>query len=382
MKTKILLWILPSLLATLLVMLGYWVGRYSVINQFSVELARYQSTETLANVLDSPAIKQGLTDRQKNDYYQAYSKGEVIKEQVGEISWGVKNVLTPFVGNAPWPGQQFNASINGLQFRNAVEPVMPKPDKTYRVFITGGSTAYGAGAPNQEATMGALLEQRLQQQLAASTGLHYEVFTFANPAWASTHERIAIENRLVDLAPDLIISFSGNNDVFWASMGKNIFWFRTFADDFFRQLVNTAYRLSGEDEMPDVVTISSQPIAAKLVADRLSKNVQLAAYSLHISDADAAYVFALQPTLAVTKKTLTPREQDFIDANQDYFQQAYLTIDNELLGLSLANFQYLNLATVFDDKHNEDIFIDSFHFADKGNRIIAEALFNGIFLPQ
>ena len=380
MVKKLLLWLLPSLLAVVLAMIGYMAGRYSVINPFTAQLAHYESTETLGKLLANPAINQNLSERQKTKYYTAYDEGEGVIASVDGISWGVKNILTPFVGNAPWPGEQFNATINDHQFRDRHEPVMPKPDTTYRVFITGGSTAYGSGSPDQDSTIGAYLELLLQQELAAKTGLKYEVFTFANPAWASTHERIVIENRLSELAPDKVISLSGNNDVFWAAAGRNVMWFRTFADDFFWQLVNSVYQLSGQAPMPDVIAVSDQSVTVALIAERLVKNIRLAQQALQISAPSAAYVFALQPTLAVTRKPLTAREQDFINAQQTYYQQAYQAIDEQFITLQLDHFNYLNLATVFDQLGAEDIFIDSFHFADKGNRLIAAALFEQIFM--
>lgn len=382
MGKKIAIWVLPSLLAVLLTLLGYWVGRYSIINQFKVQFADYESTETLGKVLENPIIAQGLTQRQRTEYYTAYSEGFAITERVGDISWGVKNILTPFVGNAPWPGQHDNASIDRDQFRASHELLMPKPDKTYRVFITGGSTAYGSGAPTQESIIGVILERLLNEKLAATTRLNYEVFTYANPAWASTHERIAIENRLSELAPDKVISFSGNNDVFWAAAGKNILWFRTFADDFFWQLVNTTYQLADQPTMPDVVSASTEAVVVDVLTQRLLKNVRLAHHALQMSESQAEYVFALQPTLAVTKKPLTPRENDFINPQQAYFQQAYAAIDSAMTDLTLNNFRYLNVAVVFDQLRSEELFIDSFHFADKGNRLIAQALFEQLFLQQ
>ena len=43
----------------------------------------------------------------------------------------------------------------------------------------------------------------------------------------------------------------------------------------------------------------------------------------------------------------------------------------------IDNFEYVNLAGVFDDSKDE-IFIDSNHFGDRGNEIIAKAIAAGI----
>ena len=67
---------------------------------------------------------------------------------------------------------------------------------------------------------------------------NYEVFTMATPAWASTHERIMIENRLSDLEPDLVVSLSGNNDVHWGAKNRNVLWFRAYHDEFYFDLLD------------------------------------------------------------------------------------------------------------------------------------------------
>jgi len=104
---------------------------------------------------------------------------------------------------------------------------MPKPPTTYGIFFTGGSVAYGSGAPSQDKTIGQYLENLLNLEITPVSHLRYEVFTLASPAWTSTHERIVIENRLSELDPDMVISFSGSNDVHCAGAGRDVFWFRT-----------------------------------------------------------------------------------------------------------------------------------------------------------
>jgi hypothetical protein len=103
-----------------------------------------------------------------------------------DFSWAVPSIPTPFVGAAPTPGRHGTAYINAMQFRANREVAMPKPDRTYRIFLTGGSTAYGNGAPSNDTTIGGYLNAIFARQLAPVTGLQYEVFTMANSAWAST----------------------------------------------------------------------------------------------------------------------------------------------------------------------------------------------------
>ena len=156
----------------------------------------------------------------------------------------------------------------------------------------------------QQQTISEYLSELLNSRLSPDTNLYYEVLTFATPAWASTNERIAIENRISELEPDLVISISGNNDIHWGWRGRNILWFRTYSDELFFSLINKAYEIAGYPELPDVTQIEPSPVSPALVADRLIKNVILGSYALDLKN--IPYFYFLQPTVAMTNKELTP----------------------------------------------------------------------------
>lgn len=366
---KLLYILLPSLALCALVALGYWAGLYAAAGRFEKVIQWVEQGETLAGVLAVTPLK----DEQRNGFARAYSDPA---PDTRSISWSVPNQPTPFVGTAPSPGQHQNAYINSWQMRNREELQMPKPDGVYRIFLTGGSTAYGSGAPSQEQTIGSLLNDLLNKKLP-KPGVRYEVFTFANPAWASTQERIAIENYLSELQPDLVISLSGNNDVFWADAGRNVLWFSAFADDYFRTLANTGLKTAGRKEMSDLPQArpSANPVPAQIVASRLEKNVRLGAHALQ----DVSWVFFLQPTLSVTKKSLTSRERDFLSNSKEYYAQCYQAIAKSLSAIRLKNFDFVDISGVFDRySADDDMFLDQFHFGDKGNAVIAEAIVNSL----
>ncbi|WP_306553364.1 SGNH/GDSL hydrolase family protein [Acidovorax sp.] len=362
---KLIYILLPSLVLCALVALGYWAGLYTVAGRFDKVIRWVEQGETLAGVLAVTPLK----DEQRNHYARAYTSSAL---DIGSISWSVPNQPTPFVGTAPSPGQHQNAHINSWQMRNSEELQMPKPEGVYRIFLTGGSTAYGSGAPSQEQTIGSLLNDLLNKNLS-KPGLRYEVFTFANPAWASTQERIAIENYLSELQPDLVISLSGNNDVFWADAGRNVLWFSAFSDDYFKTLANTGLKTAGRKELQDLPQARPlpQPVPAQTVAYRLEKNVRLGANALQ----DVNWVFFLQPTLSVTKKSLSSREKDFLSNSKEYYLQCYQAISERLSTIRLKNFEFVDISGVFDRYQSEDdMFLDQFHFGDKGNAIIAQAI--------
>ncbi|MHB8811206.1 MAG: SGNH/GDSL hydrolase family protein [Desulfobulbaceae bacterium] len=345
--------------------LGFVAGRYSITRTFETKIEGFARAFTLGPL---------LTKAEKKGIGRVYRDGDGILAKLDDISWSVPNVPAPFVGNIPAPGVYPGARINSLQFRADRELPIPKPDRTFRIFLTGGSTAYGSGSPDQARTIGGYLAELLKNDLAPRTGLNYEVFTMANPAWASTHERIMIENRLSELDPDLVISFSGNNDVHWGLLGKDVFWFRTYADDFFQALIRGIYRLT-DREIPEIIPPATpEDIPPPLVARKLVKNVKLSAFAL--AQADADYVFVLQPTLATTGKRLSGRERKYL-RYMDYFRECYDRIDKDLQALHPENFTYINLADAFDQLGaQEDVFLDSYHFGDKGNEMVAQQIYS------
>ncbi len=359
---KIIISVFPSLLIIVLLATGFVAGRYSIIKTFDKYVENAAKVFTFGGFLDK---------KEQQELIHVYHDEDHVLDKIASFSYAVPNIPTPFVGNAPMPGRHGNASINSAQFRYEKEIRLPKPDNTFRIFITGGSTAYGSGASSQDRTIAGYLEKMLTKELSPVTKLNYEVVTAANPAWASTHERILIENKLSELAPDMIISFSGNNDVHWGYFGRNVLWFRSYADELFLDLIKQVYRFTNQPVIPEVTQIVPKKVPPSLVAKRLYKNVKLSSFALSQEGTD--YVFVLQPTLAVTGKQLTAREVSKVNKEpQEYFKRCYTQIDEALGAFNADNYHYVSLTNVFDTLGNqEDIFIDSYHFGDKGNEIIA-----------
>jgi lysophospholipase L1-like esterase len=370
MKKDLLIASLICCIAGIVLLAGFFAGRYSVLARFGKEIDVIEQAYTLGSL---------LKEKEKHRVVQVYHPDSRDLRSLDNYSWAPPNLPTPFVGSAPAPGVQANAHINTLQFRNARELVMPKPEGVVRVFLTGGSTAYGSGASSDERTVAGYLERELNDRLAQPTHSTFEVFTVANPAWASTHERIVTENLLSELQPDLVIALSGNNDVHWAEDGHNILWFRTYFDANVFSIISRVFHLGGGMELQDNLPPSRQPVKPETVAARLKKNVDLSVFAL--SRQRIPYLFALQPTLTAGSKPLTAREEDMLrkksrknPGHRDYFRSCYLAIDTVLSSAARGDFHYLNLAAVFDQNAGEEIFIDSYHFGDRGNELIARAI--------
>ena len=333
-------------------------------------IATWQQDETLAGAF---AISKS---RETADHPAAVLAGVercyYAPPDFERITWVPRDIPTPFVGYAPAPGRHASAIINEAQFRYAGELEMPKPSGTYRIFLTGASTAFGAGASSNETTIGGYLEKYLNRNRRC------EVVTAAACAWSSTHERILIENRLVEFEPDLVISFSGHNDVFWASQGYNSAWYRGMQDSYFLTLMNATRLSNSVAEFPSHVPGIGRPPSIEEVTERLVRNVVLAQHALTL--VDARYMFVLQPTMEVTGKSRTPREQRVAASAASWpwfglMEQFYVEFRNNLSALHKPGFAFIDLTSVFDNCGDDiEVFIDTAHFGDRGNDLIAQSL--------
>jgi hypothetical protein len=357
--------LIPAAITAVAALLGYAYAIYPI--WYHIDQVR--RTETLGGFM--PAGRQ--------DAVRAYDEdNHFTADSLDRVVWAVRTVMTPFVGYGAAPGQWYNAYIDKYQFRGHRELVMPKPAGVTRVFLTGASVAFSAGAPSDDRTIGGYL-QRLLDERSASSGERYEVFTFATPAWSSTHERIGVENRLSELQPDLVISLTGAADALYGERGLNVLWARAVSDQYYWDLVNLALQRSGFAPMTDVQDVSPGPVPPELVAARLRKNAVLAAGALAL--AGARYHVFLQPAIVTTGKALSGREKLLrfgkigYFKDPDYYKRSYAEIDRALKDSLPANAAFTNLSGVVDAvPADQDVFLDSYHFADRGNELIAKAM--------
>lgn len=363
-RKKWVLALFATLLTTILLGTGILIGSYLQIRTLRGSVSETWRKELMGEL---------IPPEERPDLARAYHEPEAVLEAMENFTWAVPNVPTPFVGTGPEPGTRGNATINRQQFRSVRDLPARREAGVARIFITGGSVAFGSGAPSQNRTIGGYLETELNR---GSIRPRARVYTLANPAWTSTHERILIENRLSEWQPDLVISFSGLNDVHWGQMGRDVMWFRTYHEHMFWSLNDSAYRLLGRNGLVDVQEVGAQPVDPSPVAGRLAKNVQLAAMALRLRD--VPYLFVLQPSLYTTGKELSSRESARLKRRlQAYFQRASQEVRDRMKNLREEGFSFLDLTTVFDEV-KADIFLDNVHPADRGNELIARRLADAV----
>lgn len=102
-------------------------------------------------------------------------------------------------------GKVVHFNTLGERATNVRDLPVPKPPGVFRIVCEGGSTTFDLLAPDDASTwparLGALLAPRVD---VANAGF---------PGWTSLESLVSLEIRDVDLAPDLVVVFSGVNDL-------------------------------------------------------------------------------------------------------------------------------------------------------------------------
>jgi lysophospholipase L1-like esterase len=326
--------------------------------------------QVLGKGVDDPLTARALASA----YDVPAGDREALVQRLRDIVWMPPYRPAPFVGHMAAPFSGDDLHINVLGFRDERQSYVTKPEGTVRIFITGGSTAWGSGASSQKNTIAYVLEQILNERVGRATGYHYEVINAAFPAWTTTQEKLLIQQRLVDMLPDAVIMFSGNNDVHWSLSGRDIRWFYSYMDENYVMLLNEMYKSGGHPEWAFSVPMSSHPVECLDTGRTSAQNVEDAAFAA--DRVNARLFFALQPNIVSTAKRLTEHEQEILTSqNKAYWDSCYQILRDALSGVSAPNYQMLDLSRSFGELgENRELFIDSYHFTDTGNRLIAQAL--------
>lgn len=354
--------------------LGRRVGQDTYVNKVRSLLATEHNTATLYDVLgeqrDDPSTKEALAKL----YNVPMADHEGLVACLRKVAWWPPYRPAPFVGLMAKPLLGPDLHINALGFRDDRQTYITKPRATVRIFITGGSAAWGSGASAQAKTISYVLEQILNKEMTAKTGYRYEVVNTAFPGWSTTHERLLIEQRLLQMHPDIVLMFSGNNDVHWTRNGRDIRWFYGPLDQNYMLLLNELYKSSGHSEWSFALPASSHPIASADLALITARNVEDAAVA--VSRANARLIFVLQPNVVSVTKHLSKRERQLPEMqNKAYWDDSYRALRQELGRIKVTNFKFLDFSQLFGEfDENTELFVDSYHFADEGYGHIARTL--------
>jgi len=369
--------VLISTLAAVAAIGGFFIGKHAATDAYVKKVAPIVANEiTLETVWDG-------VHRSLGDPVNAHALAAIygiapddrarLDERLREIPWVPPYRPAPFVGHIGRAYDSAALHVNADGLRDIERDYSVKAAGTVRIFITGGSTAWGTGSAQAD-TIWVALERILNDRIAPLTHLHYEVINAAFPAWSTTQEKIFIQQRLVDMHPDLILMFSGNNDVHWALHSSDIRWFFSYSDLNFVSLLNELYLSSGHPEERVAIPVTPAPVDCAQVSRSAARNIAEAARSA--AQVDSRLVFALQPNLVSSMKRPSEREQRYLSQqSKPYWDACYQAIRDETAKIDAPNFQALDVSRLFGDYGADtELFIDTYHLAAKANLEVAQAL--------
>jgi lysophospholipase L1-like esterase len=278
--------------------------------------------EVIANVW---WVTQINCEFEQNEIFENFD--EVEKRQLCQDFYNLKTS-----GNEIIPNQSTSSiTINTLGFRGD-EFFTVKPLDTYRIFMVGGSTMFGAGATSDETTIPGYLQHLLSEK---DFEFDIEVINSGIQGADSNTELNLIEQKLVTLSPDLMIIYDGWNDL---------------------RANNT----------PKVVKENWEKICEFGKANGFD------------------VIITLQPIAGFGNKVLTNQELKYAQTGEDYTNN--LLIESSSIYQNYAkNLSEITACTkTFDirnafDTETGPIYWDQGHVSDKGNSIIAKSLSSTVF---
>jgi len=284
----------------------------------------------------------------------------------------------------------FNA--RGQRVTNVRDVPVPKPTGTYRVLCEGGSTTFDLLAADDAGTWPARLGTLLRPGADVVNG--------GFPGWTSLESLVSLETRDLDLSPDLVVVFSGVNDLQPAGHVP-------FAPDYSEGHAEILPRVTGVAPVP--VRFVSRLVFVEWLRGRLKPGTEPAAaegYSFSYAwnagpkrddippEAMAVYERNLRSTIAVAAsggaRTLLVAQTARLRAGHEASDRAWLegwtpglTPTGNLAGLARYNAVARKLgdegiALFFDPFAGEAFgdahFQDPVHFSAAGSALFAKTL--------
>ena len=268
----------------------------------------------------------------------------------------------------PTPGYRNTHGVahNAQGFRRSTETSRVKPDGVYRIFVMGGSTAYGLQSMSRygqqkysvirnDQTIDHYLEQYLRERLGDD---RVEVINAAITSHYSHHHLIYLNQTILKYSPDMVVFIDGFNDYYAYQPG-----FDQFRDYAYQERVHqmleapsveawleyTGWWLFRKSHMVHVAGRTLQPLwlqlrrtgrtRARIDMDRAMADLRVNAQAnfvkmiertaLILRHEQVVPVFTLQPELVFHQsKVLSPLEHQIYRELDTEWQENYVEFKN------------------------------------------------------
>jgi lysophospholipase L1-like esterase len=271
-------------------------------------------------------------------------------------------------------------SINEQGFRDDQPVPLAKPENEIRIFLLGGSTAFGQWNASNQATFASKLEKRLNERVAQQKRSpekyrpltspyfkseldkaltlppriqegQYRVINAAVPGYASGNEIAQLALQVLPYSPDMILVLDGYTDLMLPSQNvatdipkseaflnnaPGHFW--TYLEQQLDEAIADTYLVKATQywilrpqpsvsRLSLVATEETIPLAKRLAADEEELNRRAARYRQHIKQiirlttgANIPLIVAVQPEITGRSTSqIDPREQEMLsELGSDY----------------------------------------------------------------
>jgi len=271
---------------------------------------------------------------------------------------------------------KFTMNINSDGFRG--DEIDHDNHNNYRIFFTGGSTAFGFGATSDKTTIVGFLQEYFDNRYE---DLNVEIINAGINGANSYRETLLIKEKLIEFEPDMIISYTGANDA--GGYSKEII-FDTSNDEYVQNLFkfgshpwyrtpfvihNFINQNNIDKKYPELLSSEETQKNSEVFKNNWSQSCNF------LEDNKITSVLILQPTL-ITKKNPSDFEKG-IEEKVKYRKQLLENYSKELKLFEECD-HIFDLRDIMD-KTSETTYYDTLHMNDLGNKIVAEKIYEKIF---
>ena len=222
-----------------------------------------------------------------------------------------------------------------------------KPDNTIRIFLVGGSTMANAEYADELFTTKGQMQQKIDE---LNLDVEVEIINAAIASAKSWHELQLAEEKLYNFNPDIIIHYTGWNDI--TAQVRDYEWVSVDKDQ----------------AAPEVWTQRAKEINA----NNWFENFRDACETREKMGIKT--IVTLQPFVGTGKKVMTDQELDFfVEFGNGRNLELHPTYTQKVEELSKHCFAAANLSEIFDN-FDEPIYRDGGHTLKKGMEKVADHL--------
>lgn len=319
-----------------------------------------------------------------------------------------------FFGHFPKASTSGNGWATNADHLRYDEDLTPAKDKNeIRIFVTGGSMAWGAGV-RQDQLYTKIAEDILRRQFPKKK---IRVISAGVGGYVSQHEWLIFRHYLLPLKPDAWVMLTGWNDAYYGYRG----WQEYLSPDMmgFKEALHKApvrksvlierfdggidasllppdwndyhwktayyfdlllYKMRGVRGQEKLqAEIEALQVPPDRLADEMSETIRMSAHLA--KDHHVPFIVYLQPNLYHTQKSLSRFEQDILESNAkrfiglaSYHDKAYALMNARLKSIASQNGFLYRAADEAIKNESRSLFADHVHFGDRGNRLIGEHL--------